>query len=91
MSGSPRHIADVLAHVDATIGKPTGWGRWPGSWPGDIESALIDAVFSARAVYKSKRGRGIHANIVSWQEKRDREIYSLEALVAEIDAVGVSR
>lgn len=91
MSGSPRDIADVLAHVDAAIGKPTGWGRWPGGWPGDIESALIDGVFSARAVYKSKRGRGIHANIVSWQEKRDREIYSLEALVVEIDAVGVSR
>jgi hypothetical protein len=78
----------VLAHIDETIGASTNWTEWPGGWRDDIESALIDAVFSARAVYKSKHGRGVHSLVLTWQQKRTRTPYTLSALSAEIDAVG---
>jgi hypothetical protein len=63
--------ARVMAHIAETVGtNPAGWARWPGGWPGDIESALVDAVFSARAVYKSNHGRGIYFKVVAWQRRR---------------------
>jgi len=83
--------ARVMAHIAETVGtNPAGWARWPGGWPGDIESALVDAVFSARAVYKTKYGRGIYFKVVAWQRRRTRHDYLLPALIAEIDAIGVS-
>jgi hypothetical protein len=85
-------IAKVRAHVEATVGMPDEWAKWPGGWPHDIESALIDAVFSARAVYRSEHGHGIYRNIAKWQEARTqtRTVFSLDALIAEIDAAGVA-
>src|SRR5260370_33992319 len=90
MNAPSEDVAAVLVHVHATIGEPGSWGKWPGGWPGDIEAALVDAVFSARAVYRSKRGRGIYANVVGWRDARDRRSWALDALIAEIDADGVS-
>ena len=89
MTRLPDDTARVLGHVHATIGKPEHWAQWPGGWPDDIESALVDAVFSERSVYQSGRGRGIYASVVAWQHTRNRRIYSLGALLAEIDAAGV--
>jgi len=86
----PDDVTRVLGHVHATIGEREEWARWPGGWPDDIESALVDAVFSARAVYRSERGRGTYASVVAWQQTRNRRVYSLGALLAEIDAAGVS-
>lgn len=83
-------IAKVREHVEATIGSdPEHWAMWPGGWPGDIETALIDAVFSARAIYLSKHGRGISRTVADWQAARTRSASSLYALLCEIDAVGV--
>jgi len=85
MSESSQDITKILAHIAETIGtNPESWVQWPGGWPGDIESALVDAVFSARAVYKTKDGRGIYARVVAWQATRGRQAYSLPALLAEI-------
>jgi hypothetical protein len=78
----------VLTHIRETIGASPSWTEWPGGWRDDIESALLDAVFSARAVYRSKHGRGVHSLIVTWQQKRTRTQYTLSALSDEIDAVG---
>ena len=88
----PAHdIALVCAHVEATIGgDPEQWIEWPGGWRGDIESALIDAVFSARAIYETEQGRGISHNIADWRAARTRSTFSLDALLAEIEAVGVT-
>jgi hypothetical protein len=47
-------------------------------------------VFSARAIYRSKQGRGISRNIADWQAGRTRSAFSLAALIAEIDRVGAS-
>jgi hypothetical protein len=91
MSRLAEDVARVREHAEATIGSdPEQWTKWPGGWRGDIESALIDAVFSARAVYLTKRGLGIHRNVVDWRTKRERDVFSLDTLIAEIDTVGVS-
>jgi len=78
----------VTAHVTRCLGPPGEWW-WPGGWPGDIEAALVDAVFSARAVYRSKYGKGIFANVAAWRDGRGRAAWSLDELIAEIDGIGV--
>lgn len=81
MDALAEDIAKVHEHVRQTIGEdPAKWFKWPGGWPGDIESALIDAVFSARAIYRSKRGRGISRKIADWQAGRTRSAFSLPTL-----------
>lgn len=82
-------VTAVAARVNAELGARSGWAAWPGGWPGDIESALIDAVFSARAVYKSARGRGVHDQVCTWQASRPAGGSSLERLRDEIEAAGV--
>jgi hypothetical protein len=68
----PAHDADVPVlrdHVARTIGdKPTGW---PGGWPGEIEAALIDAVFSVRARYGDRaRETGVYGAVMRWRRHR---------------------
>jgi hypothetical protein len=47
-------------------------------------------VFSARAIYETEGGRGISRNIADWRASRTRSTFSLDALLTEINAVGVS-
>lgn len=79
----------LIAEINRTLGDPTTWTEWPGGWPGDIEAALVDAVFSARSVYRSKRGHGVYNRVSAWRESRRRKAFSLRALVEEIDKFGV--
>jgi hypothetical protein len=44
---------------------PKSWTAWPGGWPGEIEVALIDAVFSIQARYTS----ALHV-VGRWREHR---------------------
>jgi hypothetical protein len=82
----------VIAHIDSVLGPSREWkAKWPGGWPGDIESALVDAIFSARAVYRSSSGRGIFANVTDWRAARGRQSWSVEALIAEIDKAGIGQ
>jgi hypothetical protein len=81
-------VEKVAAHITSSLGPPREWW-WPGGWPGDIEAALVDAVFSARAVYRSKNGKGIYANVAAWRAGRGRTAWSLGELIAEIDGVGI--
>lgn len=56
------------------------WAAYPGGWPGQIESALIDAVLSIRARYGSTK-RGVPARVAAWREHCGRdELNDLEAL-----------
>ncbi|CAN5599198.1 heme peroxidase [soil metagenome] len=83
-------LGQVLTHIDETIERSReGWARWPGGWPDDIESALIDAVFSARAVYTTNAGRGVLGKVRAWQQSRPDGLRSLERLRGEIDGAGV--
>src|SRR6187401_1076279 len=71
------------------IGPGSVWFPWPDGWRGEISTALIDAIYSARATYTTKRGRGIHALVSSWSkghtiQQRD----SLIALSNEIASLG---
>lgn len=43
---------------------------WPGGYPGEIESALIDAVFSIRAKYGSSDKVGVRGVVARWREAR---------------------
>ena len=76
----------VVARVRAELGEPDRWAEWPGGWPGDIESALVDAVFSARAVYRTTNGRGVHQRVTDWRRGRDRSDFTTSALAEEISA-----
>ncbi len=42
-------VPQLLDHVQRVL--PQEWAEWPGGWPGEIEVALLDAVFSIRAHY----------------------------------------
>jgi hypothetical protein len=80
-AGNEQAVAALIRHMEKTIGRvPAGWERWPGGWPGEIGTSLIDAVYSARAQYKSKHGRGIHPLVVAWRAANDRSRVSLRAL-----------
>ena len=88
MTTPPMDIVMVTAYITGNLRPPIEW-RWPGGWPGDIEAALVDAVFSARAVYRSRNGKGIYANVAAWRAGRRRTAWSLDELIAEIDGMGV--
>ena len=88
MTTPAEDIEKVTAHITSTLGPPSEWS-WPGGWPGDIEAALVDAVFSARAVSRSKNGKGIFATVATWRDGRDRPAWSLDELIAEIDGLGI--
>lgn len=84
---SKGQVDALISHVDATIGRDKKeWVAWPGGWPGEIGTALIDALFSARATYKTKRGRGIHSQVVEWQASAGDSRTSLAALRSEIES-----
>jgi hypothetical protein len=61
---------DVLEkYVRNEIG--TSPDTWPGGWPGQVDAALLDAVFSVRARYGSRaRGTGVYGAVTRWQKER---------------------
>lgn len=77
---------DQLAkHVGDELGEQVGWEPWPGGWPDEIATALIDAVYSARAQYRTRSGKGIHSLVTAWRAGRSTtERDSLRVLEAEI-------
>ncbi|KQP82167.1 hypothetical protein [Aeromicrobium sp. Leaf291] len=64
---------DDLAALNAAILKdfPTREDPgWPGGYPEEIESALIDAVFSIRAKYGATPDVGVRRVVARWREAR---------------------
>lgn len=84
----PTDVSRLIKCVSKHLGNPASWSQWPGGWPDDIEAALVDAVFSARARYETKAGRGIHSQVVRWRQSRSRGTFTLEALAKEISTAG---
>ena len=69
----PDEIDRLCQYIDKELGDQTSWEPWPGGWPGEIATALIDAVYSARAQYRTRHGKGIHALVSAWREHRSAE------------------
>ncbi|WP_020143923.1 hypothetical protein [Terracoccus sp. 273MFTsu3.1] len=71
---------DVLHdYVVETIGSSPP--EWPGGWATEVEAALIDAVFSVRARYGSrKRLTGVYGAVVRWRDSRGEPADDLRAL-----------
>lgn len=92
IGGTVHEIDRVVEHVKATIG--TTVEPHPGGWPEQSELALIDAVFSARAVYgtPSSDGRtatGVHRVLDHWRSLRSGSpLDDLAALIRCIDEAG---
>lgn len=68
-------------YITAALGN--GFQAWPGGWPGEIEAALVDAVFSIRARYGGPES-GVRGVVKRWRERDGRtgKIDDLEALAA---------
>lgn len=90
MSTLESDTSAVVAHVRNTLGPQRSWTQFPGGYEGDIESALIDAVFSTRYSYDTEYGRGLRPKILAWQAARVRGPAgpSAAALLAEMTAAG---
>ncbi|GAA3709966.1 hypothetical protein [Gordonia hankookensis] len=56
---------------------------WPGGWPGEIEAALIDAVFSIQARYGGPHS-GVRAVVSRWRDYQARPLDDLDVL-AQVD------
>lgn len=72
---------ELYRYVVETIGdRPDAW---PGGWPGEIEAALIDAIFSIRARYGSRSRRtGVYGVVVRWRDHRKVAADDLTILAA---------
>lgn len=81
-------VPKVLAAVAATIGEESSWAPYPGGYPDEVEAALLDSVFSLRAVYGSSAGRGVKEVVRRWRSYVDRPLNSLSQLAVDVDSAG---
>ncbi|GGD24528.1 hypothetical protein [Nocardioides daphniae] len=61
----------LSTYVNDTIGdRPDAW---PGGWPGEVDAALIDAIFSVRARYGNRTtGTGVYGVVQRWRFYRSQ-------------------
>lgn len=81
MGGTMKHNAvRTLAAVAGDV-LPGGHTLWPAGWPGEIEAALLDAVFSARATYGTPTS-GVRRVVTAWRAHRGTRLDDLTALAS---------
>jgi hypothetical protein len=56
----------VKAAITESLPQP--WAEWPGGWPNEVESALIDAVLSIRANYGSSSSTGVRGAVRRYRD-----------------------
>lgn len=79
----------LLAHIDETIGRDsTNWPPPPVGYPGEVEAALLDSVFSLRAVYGKSSDTGPRRVVARWRDHADRPLNSLKALKQDVCDLG---
>ena len=81
-----RNNAKLKAVVKAANAVPSeNFSAYGGGWPSAISLALLDAVFSMRAVYRSDRpGVGVHGRLMTFRE----EHYEATNDLALLHAIG---
>ncbi len=67
----------LRAHIQRTLGNAID--RHPGGWRDEVEVALIDAIFSARANYgrppdDGREATGVHRVLQEWRQLRDVDL-----------------
>ncbi|QSE94138.1 hypothetical protein JWS13_38840 [Rhodococcus pseudokoreensis] len=80
---STAHVRALLDHIDAELPRES-WPHWTEGWPQEIEAALLDAAFSARATYGTPT-TGVRAVITRWRDHRAAPLDDLTALAAHAD------
>ncbi|MFE5702915.1 hypothetical protein [Rhodococcus koreensis] len=80
---STAHVRALLDHVTAELPRES-WPHWTEGWPQEIEAALLDAAFSARATYGTPTS-GVRAVITRWRDHRAAPLDDLTALAAHAD------
>ena len=79
----------LLAHIDETIGRDSkNWPPPPAGYPGEVEAALLDSVFSLRAVYGKSSAKGPRRVVARWRDQVDRPLNSLKALKRDVCKLG---
>ena len=48
---TPADVTKATNYVKETMGPRDAWPEWQGGWPGEMSTALLDAVYSVRARY----------------------------------------
>ena len=81
------YISQVTQRVSKNLPRPSMWKKFVG-YRGDIETSLIDAVYSLRYAYNTKNGKGLTPKIDQWKDSRKRKVFSCGSLIAEIDNCG---
>lgn len=77
--GGTGDVDRLLASIDSRVGQAIP--EWPGGWPGQIEAALLDAVFSIQARYGGPT-TGVRAVVTRWRDHRGGPIDDLSKLAA---------
>lgn len=73
---------DALEAATSSI-DPDFWSSYQGGWKTEISTALLDAVFSIRASYRSNNpGKGVYNRLMHFRELHGETVQSLEALAA---------
>lgn len=70
VTGFRDDLAALNRAIDVDFGDGEVSAEWPGGYPGEIESALIDAVFSIRAKYGATANVGVRGVVTRWRAAR---------------------
>ena len=79
----------LINYMGKTIGsKEDEWRARPPGYPDQVEAALIDSIFSLRAVYGRSNAKGPRAVVQRWANHVDRPLNDLRALVSDVEGLG---
>ena len=79
----------LINYIGRTIGiKEDEWPARPPGYADQIEAALIDSIFSLRAVYGRSNAKGPRAVVRRWANHVDRPLNDLRTLVSDVDGLG---
>lgn len=81
MATTDHDLASLKLRLQEDLGRELE--AWPGGWQGEIEAALLDAVFSIRARYGGPHS-GVRAVVSRWRAPRDCQADDLKVLAEAI-------